>query len=593
MHAEANDDNPAIEPQRILIADDIPANIVMLESILAGNGIEIIKAHSGKEAIAALHDSDHDISLALLDVVMPDMDGFEVARAIRRNPHTKYIPIIFVTASDKSDRHVVRSYESGAVDVLYKPLQPEVIRSKVKIFLELDQQRRLIKQQSQELKRAFAQLQHYAQHDQLTGLYNREQISNILTQLISRANRESALMGLLFLDLDHFKNVNDSLGHDVGDMLLQSVADRIKNSIRGSDFVARLGGDEFAVVLSELDSPESAALVAQKILDQLVIPHSLKSHEILVSSSIGIALYDDKHKTPSALLKAADAAMYQAKRKGRSQYAYYSPDLEEQAMKRMEIARSLNEAIDRDELSMFYQPQISARNGQLVGFEALMRWRRHDTWVSPALFIPIAEETGLIPKLGDWVLQTCCKQMKQWLDERLITTDVKVAVNISNRQIQAGNFITVLQRALDESKLPPVYLELELTESTVMDDPQTTISIFNRIHELGVEISVDDFGTGYSSLNYLRQLPLDRLKIDQSFVKDISVDRGDEAIVKAIIGLSHNLGLTVVAEGVETELQSQFLRDHDCDVLQGYYFSKPIPADEIQGYLLNLNSSSG
>jgi len=581
-----------IEPQRILIADDIPANIVMLEAILSGEDIEIVTATSGADAIKATRNPDMDFSLILLDVVMPDMDGYEVAKAIRATPQTQYIPIIFVTAADKSDSNVFRSYESGAVDVLYKPLQPEIIRSKVKIFLELDQQRRLIKHQSQELRQAFKQLQHYAQHDQLTGLYNREQISNILTQLLAKADRDKSLMGLLFLDLDHFKNVNDSLGHDVGDLLLQSVSERIKGAIRASDFVARLGGDEFAVVLSELDSPEAAALVAQKILDRLVIPHSLKSHEILVSSSIGIAISNDKHNTPAALLKAADAAMYQAKRKGRSQYAYFSQDLEEQAMKRMEIARSLNEAIDRDELSIFYQPQIAAQTGELVGFEALMRWNHKQSWISPALFIPIAEESGLIPKLGEWVLQTCCRQMKLWQEQDKLSRSVKVAVNISNRQIQAGNFIDVLREALELTSFDPACLELELTESTVMDDPETTISTFNKIHELGVEISVDDFGTGYSSLNYLRQLPLDRLKIDQSFVKDISVDRGDEAIVKAIIGLSHNLGLTVVAEGVETELQSAFLREHKCDVLQGYLFSKPIPAPEIRSYLENIPIAS-
>ncbi len=571
------------EPQQILIVDDVMANLALLEAILARPGIEVLKANSGKEAIAL--SQHHDLSLILLDVLMPDMNGYQVAEKLRALPGTQYVPIIFVTGSERSNEILVDSYQSGAIDVLFKPIEPGILRAKVKIFLEMDEQRRLIHQQRQSLEEAFTRLQHYAQLDQLTGLYNREEITSILANLMEKARRDGSTLGLLFLDLDHFKNINDSLGHDVGDMLLKSVAQRIRDSIRKSDFVARLGGDEFAVILNELDSHEAAGLVAQKILDNLVIPHNLETHEILVSSSIGVAFFDDSYLTAADLLKAADAAMYQAKRKGRSQFAYFSPELEAQALKRMEVARALNEAINENELSVFYQPQLSAASGKLVGFEALMRWQRQGEWVSPALFIPIAEETGLIPRLGEWILRHCCHQLKTWQDEGLVACDVKVAVNISNRQIQANNFLQILESALEDSQLPPQCLELELTESTVMDDPKGTISMFNEIHKLGVEIAVDDFGTGYSSLNYLRQLPLDCLKIDQSFVKDISVDRNDEAIVKAIIGLSHTLGLKVVAEGVETETQSQFLRKHDCDTLQGFLFGRPIPAPQVAGFI--------
>ncbi|MDX1450909.1 MAG: EAL domain-containing protein [Oleiphilaceae bacterium] len=576
------------EPQKILLVDDVPANLAMLEAIVSGSDTLILKAHSGHEALDLTQ--KHDVSLILLDVVMPDMNGHEVAMTLRAKPETQYIPIIFITGSERSNEVLVESYQSGGVDVLFKPIEPEIIRAKVKIFLELDQQRRLIHQQRQSLEKAFQQLQHYAQLDRLTGMYNRDEITNILVNLMERAKRDGRKLALLFLDLDHFKNINDSLGHDVGDMLLKSVAQRVQQTVRKSDFVARLGGDEFAVILDELEREEDAGLVAQKILDNLVLPHELERHEILVSSSIGIALYDDSYLTAADLLKAADAAMYQAKRKGRSQFAYFSPELEAQALKRMEIARALNEAISENELSVFYQPQFRASNGELIGFEALMRWHRKGEWISPALFIPIAEESGLIPRLGEWILRHCCHQLKQWQNEGIIDEQVKVAVNISNRQIQANNFLQILEDALKESQLPPHCLELELTESTVMDDPKTTISMFNKIHALGVEIAVDDFGTGYSSLNYLRQLPLDCLKIDQSFVKDISVDRNDEAIVKAIIGLSHTLGLKVVAEGVENETQSHFLRQHQCDTLQGYLFGRPIPATKVAHFVASQNN---
>lgn len=574
---------PASSLQRVLIVDDVPVNLVMLESLITDKGIEVIKATSGKDAIEKT--KAYDFSLILLDVIMPDMSGYEVAEAIRSHKRTKYVPIIFVTGSDQSPDNVAKSYESGVVDVLYKPINPAIIKSKVRIFLELDSQRQLIKKQSQDLKEAFERLQDYAQHDQLTGLYNRDQIINILNRIMANARRHGSKMAVLFLDLDHFKHINDSLGHDVGDMLLKSVSDRVRSCIREGDFVARLGGDEFAVILNELDTDRSASLVAQKILDKLVIPHSFDEHEIIVSSSIGIALFDDSYKTSAALLKAADAAMYQAKKKGRSQFAFFSPELEEQAVKRMIIARELNEAIDTNKLSIYYQPQIDACNKNVVGFEALMRWENEDEWISPALFIPIAEETGLIPKMGEWVLRKSCEQLMTWQNAGVIGPEVKMAVNISLRQIQAGNFLEILNQVLADTQIEPRCLELELTESSVMDDPERAINIFKSIHDLGIEISVDDFGTGYSSLNYLRHLPIDCLKVDQSFVKDIGVDENDEAIVRVIIGLAHNLGLSVVAEGVETETQSQFLIDNKCNVLQGYLISRPIPPEQIVHFI--------
>ncbi len=572
--------------QNVLIVDDVSFNLTFLETVLEQDGVHILKASSGEEAITTLQ--HNEVSLIIMDVMMPGLSGYQTASIIRSNEKTKYIPIIFVTAADRNDCSF-EGYQSGAVDILYKPVAPEILRSKVNIFLELDKQRQLIKQQSEALKSALEQLQHYAQHDQLTGLFNRDQIYRILEKLIAGSARNRTVMALLFLDLDHFKHINDSLGHDVGDQLLKSVAKRICSVLRESDFVARLGGDEFAVILNNLESRNAAGLVAQKIIDQLVVPHVLTEHEILVSCSIGIAFYDENYENSSDMLKAADSAMYQAKRKGRSQYAFYSADLEEQAIRRLELARALNEAIDKNELSIYYQPQLNTKDGRIVGLEALMRWQLNGEWIGPYEFIPIAEESGLIPKLGEWMLVNSCKQIKAWQDAGVFAANVRVAVNISNRQLQAGNFLDILQRALTQSGITPKCLELELTESAVMHDPDNTISLFNEIHKMGIDIAVDDFGTGYSSLSYLRKLPIDTLKIDRSFVQDIDVDANDEAIVNAIIGLAHHLGLQVVAEGVETEKQRKHLLSQGCDILQGYLFSRPLPAEQVPALAQSLN----
>lgn len=578
-----------VKQQKILVVDDLRSSQILIAEVLKTLDVDVLACSSGDEALTIL--KQHDISLILLDVVMPKMDGYELAKQIRELPGTQLIPIIFVTGSQQSHEQLLLSYRSGVVDILTKPLQAEIVQAKAKIFLELDKQRRLIDKQSQDLKAAFKQLQHYAQHDQLTQLYNREQMTNILVRLMANARRTHRLIGVLFIDLDHFKNVNDTLGHDVGDRLLRSVAERIKSVVREGDFVARLGGDEFAIILNDFKRPEDAGEVAQKILLELTQPHYIYQHELIISCSIGIALYDNHSNSAADLLKSADVAMYQAKRKGRSQYAYFSQGLEEKALRKVELAQGLNEAIENDELSICYQPQVDAQDQTILGFEALLRWYKDGEFISPAEFIPVAEESGLIPKLGEWVLLHSCLDLKAWQEQGLVDEKIKVAVNISNRQIQAADFLDVLDRVLKQSSLAPHCLELELTESTIMDDPESAISIFNSIHELGIEIAVDDFGTGYSSLSYLRQLPLDCLKIDQSFVREVCMDQNDEAIVKAIISLSHNLGMKVIAEGVETESQSLFLKDNDCDSLQGYLFSKPMPALDVPSFIEQQKTS--
>jgi diguanylate cyclase (GGDEF)-like protein len=579
------------EQQKILVVDDSTSTLALLEAILSETGANVLTADTPEKALALL--KRHTFSLIFLDVVMPNIDGFTLAEEIRSQERTRYTPILFVTASSRNDETIMRSYKSGVVDILHKPIEPEIIIAKTRVFLQLDQQRQLIEDQQSTLKKAFKRLQSYAQHDQLTGLFNREQITNILVRKLKNANRLDNQIGVMFLDLDHFKLVNDSFGHDVGDLLLRNIASRLRKAVRDCDYVARLGGDEFCVILTELDSNSAAGRIAKRILKEMAEPHDLKGHEIMSNCSIGIALNDDARLSAADLLKNADAAMYQAKQKGRSQFAYFSESLEQEALMRIDLGTKLKTAIDENQLEVHYQPQYDSQGLKIMGFEALMRWSIDGTYISPVTFISIAEETGQINQLGHWILQAACMQMKKWLDADLVDSNATIAVNISNRQIQSGELKSQVTRVLSDTGLGPKNLELELTESTVMEDPERTISTFKEMNEVGIRISVDDFGTGYSSLAYLKNLPLDSLKIDRSFVNDITSgdgvkntdDNNNQAIVRAIIGLSHNLGLTVIAEGVETLEQQTFLTDNGCDTLQGFLFSKPLTSKDMEALL--------
>lgn len=566
--------------QRVLLVNLTASCANALTQSLAGQQVEIISTiglRSACDLIAKNHYS-------LIFIETSVLDGAFQFRELSAHSANKDIPLIALIDANHQASDTVDWYAAGMTDLIVKPVIHETLVAKAKVYLELSKNRALVQQQNKELGQALKRLQHYVQHDQLTQLYNREQLINILSRLMANARRRDDRLGVLMVDLDHFKHVNDSLGHDVGDQLLKKVADRIIRVTREGDFVARIGGDEFVIVLSNLPRPESAGDAAQKLLKNLEEVYRIGAHEIHSSSSIGIALFEKSLATPQELLKSADSAMYQAKRKGRNQFAYFSEDIEKQALKKIEMSNGLSDAIERNELSVYYQAQVSSTDLKITGFEALLRWQRNGEWVSPADFIPIAEETGLIPKIGEWVLRESCKDLKEWQDQGLMPLDIKVSVNISNKQLQASNFLIVLNKALKDSGLNPSCLELELTESTVMEDPESTISLFKEIHKLGVEIAIDDFGTGYSSLSYLKRLPLDTIKIDRAFVKDIRPETNDETIVQAIIGLSHNLGYKVVAEGVETDVQSEFLRRHECNTLQGFLYSRPVCKTDFKDF---------
>ncbi len=436
-----------------------------------------------------------------------------------------------------------------------------------------------------------ATLEHQATHDSLTGLPNRALLRSRIEQGIARARRDSHLVAIVFLDLDHFKLINDSLGHHVGDRLLLEVADRLVGSVSGHDCVARQGGDEFVVVLTEQHDKTGIVAVVNALLDVISQPWVDEGQEYGLSCSVGISCYPQDGDDPDALLRAADTAMYKSKEAGRNTYHFFTPEFNLAISERLELENSLRHAIEREEFRVYYQPRIDSASGSIVGAEALIRWECPGKGlIAPDAFISIAEETGLIIPIGNWILREACRQNRVWQHAGL--PPISVSVNLSPIQFRHQTLVQSVADALHAADLDPSYLELELTESFVMHDAERINIAMQAIKAIGVDIAVDDFGTGYSSLSYLKRFPVDRLKVDKSFVRDINVDPDDAAIVVAIITLGHALGLKVVAEGVETQAHLDFLRAHHCDELQGYFFSRPVPARELEAQLRAMHTAT-
>ena len=431
------------------------------------------------------------------------------------------------------------------------------------------------------LKESEARLEHLAHFDPLTDLPNRLLFHSRLEHALEQARRHGHRLAILFLDLDRFKTVNDSLGHPAGDELLVAVSQRVRARLRDTDTLARLGGDEFVILLEQLDEAQQAAVVAMELLRVLKEPIMLSGgHEVFIGASIGISLFPDDAREAMQLVRNADAALYQAKDAGRNTYSFYTESLTREAEGRLAMEGRLRYALERGEFVLHYQPLVAVADGRLLGVEALVRWRHpEDGLVAPAHFIPIAEENGLIVPLGEWVLRTACAQMKAWLDRGL--PPLSLAVNISPRQFQQDELAGLIRDILKRSDLPPELLELEITEGAIMQQGDQAIATLHALKALGVRLAIDDFGTGYSSLAYLKRFPIDKLKIDRGFVRDIPGDSNDVEIAATIIAMARNLKLEVLAEGVETQAQLAFLREHGCDACQGYLFSRPLPADEI------------
>ena len=430
-------------------------------------------------------------------------------------------------------------------------------------------------------------LDHLAHHDSLTNMPNRVLFMDRLEQSIHKSHRAQEHSAVFFVDVDRFKEINDSFGHAFGDKILKEVSDRFQRSVREDDTIARIGGDEFTLIMESIDDVQHTAVMAQKLIKSLEEPFIIDNQYLYITASIGISVYPEDGEDAETLLKNADAAMYKAKQEGRNSFQYYTKDMTERAYKRVSMETALRHAIERQEFVLHYQPQFSLTNGRLVGMEALVRWQHPEKGViSPLDFIPIAEDTGLIIPLGQWVMEEACRQIKAWHEAHL--TDARMAINLSGKQIRNKTFLSDLNATLSSIKCDPRWLELEITEGFIMEHAGYSISLLTQIRDAGIELAIDDFGTGYSSLSYLKQLPLNKLKIDMSFVRDIPQDKDDMAITRAVIALGHSLGLTVIAEGVETEVQKRFLEDEGCHHAQGYWYSKPLSDQEMTGLLQQL-----
>jgi diguanylate cyclase (GGDEF)-like protein len=455
--------------------------------------------------------------------------------------------------------------------------------SLVAAFLLVSRMRRLV-------KNAETHLDYLAHVDSVTGLPNRHAFNAHLAAALGKVDRFGGRVGLLLFDLDNFKMVNDTLGHHCGDMLLKLVAQRLQGCLRSDDVLCRIGGDEFALIL-ESQAAAHTADVAQKLLTSLTAPFDIDTHEIYVTASAGLSSYPDDARDLETLTRNADTAMYQAKGKGKNAYESFHPELDYRVQKRLSLETNLRKALERGELLLHYQPQICARDGSVIGMEALLRWNHPELGlISPVEFIPVAEDSGLIVPIGRWVLRTACQQLAAWRDAGLGTFNM--AVNLSGRQMRDGGLLADIIEAVRAAGIPARQLELEITETVLMENVHANVDLLQRLQAEGIRLAIDDFGTGYSSMAYLKRFPIDQVKIDRTFVRDIPGGGDDEAICTAIIAMAHSLGLAVTAEGVETAQQLEFLRNAGCDIIQGYYFSKPRSAQQLALFLASRQAST-
>ena len=519
--------------------------------------------------------------------MMPGMDGNQTATSLKANPFTANIPIIMVTALDDRDARLA-GLRAGAEDFLSKPVDRVELAVRVRNLLRLKAYGDLLKNHSVtlelEVQARIADLEHLANYDPVTGLPNRALFYETLAKTLDQALRNGMQVAVLLIDLDHFKNVNDTLGHVMGDDLLRQFGNRLVQCVQSRDTVGRMGGDEFALVLTMPGGQHTASLVANKIREMLREPFDLKGHDVAVTASIGMTVHPDDASDPETLLKYADTAMYKAKKAGRDTFRFFTAQMNTEALAQIKLEKAVRKAVKDGEFALFYQPKVKLSSGRVSGVEALLRWHRpgHGV-VSPGEFIPILEETALIVEVGTWVIDSACAQIARWMHSRV--GPMQISVNVAGRQFIEGDLEGDVVKALAEHGIPADLLELEMTEGSLIANTDRTIDILRNLKKLGVQISIDDFGTGYSSLAYLRKFPIDKLKIDIAFIRDITTNPDAAAIARTIIRMAHGLKLDVIAEGVETEAQLAYLRRNGCDQIQGYYFSRPLALPAIEQIL--------
>ncbi|HEY9841218.1 MAG TPA: EAL domain-containing protein [Candidatus Obscuribacterales bacterium] len=542
--------------------------------VLHISGFETGVADTETDGIGMAQDSPPD--LIILDFETETLHPTEVEEILDSDLDTQEIPLLWLADEGTYQLHLMGD-ENPNRNYLLTPFRPEELMMKVHKFLPVESGNRHLALAASPVITNIEIPSHY--YDAVTGLPNHILLHQMMLQDIG-ITPEELLVGVLVLDLDRFRTINDALGHDNGDMLLRAISQRLINSVGSAERVFHIGGDKFAVLLPDLIQEADAAKIAEDINHELKQTIPLETHELHITASIGIALYPTDTREVKKLLRCAETAMYQAKEQGRNTYEFYSSFIRSRAYERLNLESGLHKALKQHEFKLYYQPKIDLRCNRVTGMEALLRWHHRDFgWVSPTQFIPLAEETDLILTIGEWALRRACEQNRSWQEEGY--PPLMVTVNVSGQQFKRTDMVKLVKEVLAETGLHPQCLQLELTESVLMKNISNSVVKLGDLKKHGVSIAVDDFGTGYSSLAYLKRFHLNTLKIDQSFVRDIENDSDDAAIVSAIITMAHSLGMDVVAEGVETWNQLQFLRTHNCDHIQGYYFSQPLPPDDF------------
>ncbi len=587
----------------ILIVDDMPNNLRFLSTTLTEQGYKVRSVTEGLMALTVAEAAKPD--LILLDIMMPNIDGYEVCQRLKANEKTCDIPVIFLSALDEVlDK--VKAFSVGGVDYITKPFQLEEVLARIQTHLSLRFAQKEISQLNSELEQRVRQrtaqleleiaerlqaqerLLHLALHDVLTGLPNRTWFMKRLEQLLQQVNQKSDYhFAVLFLDCDRFQAVNDSLGHLVGDQLLVSIARRIELCLPSGTMLCRLGGDEFAVLLQNIENDSDATKTASNILRELAAPFQIGEYQVFTNVSIGIVMGSDIYRQPEHILRDADTAMYRAKANGKACYQMFEQTMHNRALHNFQLESDLRHALDRHEFVAYYQPIITLETNQISSFEALVRWNHPDKGlIAPNRFIPISEETGLVIAIDLFVLRQACQQLRSWRDEGLADKSLTMNVNLSVKHFMSFDLLKQIDNVLQETGIDGNSLRLEITESDIMENAEFAGKIISQLRDRNIQLSIDDFGTGYSSLSYLHRLPIDHLKIDRSFVMRIGKNGKNTEIIRAIIALAKSLGMYTIAEGVETQEQLDQIKQLDCDYCQGYLFSKPVDAASARDLLI-------